>query len=369
MNERIHLVIWLVAKTLFLYLCFLLGQWLHAKAGLGVLIVFGFAVFLTQLSDFYNQYIITKAQRLLKGQIEEGSLSPADTERNLAQIRHLEMKRNIFSSLWYLFERTGFGKTPKRSYQEEIVDFAPPWVTRHLFWAFRVLGMYFPPVLRGNLPPIKAAANKAKQAGNVFTGLSIGCGLAMGERILAKWCSGKEIPAVIVCLDRLDGIIRQGFEKSKGGKKWITKLHGEGMVDIAALEKETRVEGKPILYFLCADAREVDNLFPGQSFQLTWFLEVKHHLQGAWKQIIKSVQEISESWISIEIERCWRVLFAQYFMVWPLSRLLLCDAEDSALACQTLAEWKEESRGLALKLETVPPFMIRAYFSGVPSVE
>ncbi|MCK4764669.1 MAG: hypothetical protein KAW12_20895 [Candidatus Aminicenantes bacterium] len=98
MKERKHLITWLVVKTLFLYFCFLFGQWLYAKVGLGGSIVFGFAVFLTQLSDFYNQYIITKAQRLLKKQIEEGGLNPADTERNMAHIRRLEMKRNIFSS-------------------------------------------------------------------------------------------------------------------------------------------------------------------------------------------------------------------------------------------------------------------------------
>ena len=270
---------------------------------------------------------------------------------------------SAIASLWYLFERTGFGKTPKRSYQEELTEFAPAWVTRHLYWAFLVLGMYFPPVLRGNLPPIKAAAEKAKQTGSVFTGLSIGCGLAMGERILAKWCFRKEIPAVIVCLDCQEGILREVFEKTKREKKWITKLHGEGTVDIAALEKETRVEGKPVLYFVCADAREVDNLIPGQSIQLTWLLEVKHHLRDAWKQIIERVKETSESWLSIEIERCWRVLFAQYLIVWPISRLLLCDAEDSALTCQTLSEWEEESRGVELKLETTPPFMIKAHFS------
>ena len=365
MKEKKHLIIWLVAKTLFLYLCFLLGQWLYAKIGLGGLIVFGFAVFITQLHNFYNQHIITKAKRLLKEQIEECNLSPVDTERNLAQIRHLEMNRNIFSSLWYLFERTGFGRTPKRSHQEEIVDFAPPWVTRHLFWAFMVLGMYFPPLVRGKLPPIKAAANKAKQAGKVFTGLSIGCGLAMGERIFAKWCSRRDIPAVIVCLDRNVGIIREEFEKTKREKKWITKLHGEGMVNITALAKETIVEGKPILYFVCGDACEADNLFPGQSIQLTWFFEVKHHLRGAWKQIIESVEKTSESWISDELERCWSALIAVYLIIWPLSRLLVCDAEDSVLTCQTLTEWEEESRGLELKLETAPPFMIRAHFPNV----
>ena len=72
--------IWALSKVIFLPLWICFGLWIESKTGLSGLIPFILIVGLYQLSDFWNQYLISKVVKALKRQVYEESLQGKERE-------------------------------------------------------------------------------------------------------------------------------------------------------------------------------------------------------------------------------------------------------------------------------------------------
>lgn len=335
-------MIWVITKAISFVFWFLLGSWVNSTVGLWGLIpvVFAFGVF--QVSDIWNQYLISKAAKLLKQQIQQEGLIGAEKKRNIASIQQIQAKRSLFSAVYYLLKRAGTGRKPKYLPKPELMDFAPAWVKKHILSLLIIIERYLNPMmLRANLPPIKEAIKSAWENERVFIGMGVGSGLGNFERVIAKWCHKAGIPAVIIALDIQPEIIQKALESMAGSKSYIVRHHAGGKVNTNLLAQEAIKSKKPITYLICEDARNIGELFAEKTIELTWFVRVRHHLPD-WENVLSATEKISKSWIIQEEHRSWALLCTQYAVCWLLSRILLCDAEDSTLAYESLDEWREK---------------------------
>jgi len=341
MKQKKALIIWIVTKLFALGLWFWLGMWINTILGLWGFIPFVFFFCLLQASDFWNQRLISKATKLLRKQIQQEGLIDLEKKRNLESIQQLEVKRSPLTAVPYLLKRAGMGREPKYLPKPELMDFAPPWIKKHILQLLIIIERYVNPMmLRANLPPIKAAIENTWKNGNIFIGAGIGSGLCNFEKVLANWCAKKGISALIFALDNQPEIIEKAFKSIHGNDGYLVRQHPGGKIDTSTLTEEVRQSQKPMLYLICEDALNIGELFTEKAIKLTWFVRVKHHFPN-WENVLSAAEQVSQNWIIEEEHRSWPLLLTQYAACWVLSRILLCDAEDSTLAYDTLQEWRQ----------------------------
>lgn len=348
-KERGPLVIWTLTKIIFLPLWIWLGVWVGSKAGLAGLIPFALVIGLYQISDFWNQYLISKTAKALKRQIDEESLQGKERERNLKKVWQLEVKRSFFTALPYFFKRTGFKRTPRYSYQEELLDFAPAWIKEHILKSMALLS---PVAFWSFLPPLKATIKGVAKNDKVFLGLDIGCGYGGFIEMLARWCQKEKLPAIFFGVENQANIIKGALRRMKSQNSFEVLMHSDGKVNTSDLVNKAKKNKGPIVYLIFSDAISASRFFDPNTITLTQIVHAKHHFEN----IMESVERISKHWIILEECRTWPLLLVLYSFYWCVSRVLTCDGEDSILAMHTPKEW----RAKGVKIVSKFPFFLWA---------
>ncbi|RLC35066.1 MAG: hypothetical protein DRZ76_01245 [Candidatus Nealsonbacteria bacterium] len=359
-KTRIPLIIWGVTKTIFLSLWILAGFWIWQKTGIWGIIPFGIMFFFFQITDFWNQFLINKAVKSLEA-IAKEKTSLKDKNLISEKIWQLETKRSLFTAIFYLLKRTGLNKIPKYSPQKELADIGPLWIGKHvglmLSLLYRILYYFFyghywlsQTRFKGktpkNLPTwalLKSPIMKEFQEKGVFLGADIGCGDGQVIKMLALYCKKKSWPVVFFGIDTQSDIIETALQKLQKNKLTVFK-HTEGRVDIDKLINLTKKGGEPVIYLINTRFEKISQLFQPNSLDLIFLINSKHHLEEAWNDGgQKAIEKISKHWLVLDEKRCWTPFILVYTVGWFISRILICEAEDSLLSMHTPEEWASQN--------------------------
>lgn len=330
----VALFIWILLKIILIPLWALIGIWIGNTVGISGLIPFALVVGFYQVSDFWNQYLLSKTVRALKRQIDDENLRGEERQRNFRKIRQLEAKRSLFTALPYLFKRAGTKKVPNHSpsSHEEFLDFAPTWIKEHVLRNMARLSWF---AFLRLLPPIKVVIKKAVKDDGVFLGLDLGCGYGEFLEMLARWCQKEKLPAIFIGIENQKNLLDIAIERIRNQNNFEVLMHSGEKVNTDALVDIAKSRG-PVVYFILGDALNASQLFGPDTITLTQIVHAKHHFET----IMDSVGRMSKYWIILEEYRSWHLILQIYILYWFISRVLICEAEDSILAMYTMEEWR-----------------------------
>lgn len=341
------LITWVLTRTIFLFAWVWIGAQIKSKVGLAAIVPFALIIGLFQVLDLWNQCLISKTIKALKEQIREQDLQGKEKERNIRKVQQLEVKRSIFTALPYFFSRAGFGRTPKFSQSEELLDFAPGWVKAHVLKSMAILS---PLPFLVFLPAIKATIRKSIEDNGVFIGLDTGSGDGRFIEMIARWCQKQGFPVVFFGIENQDHIVKAAFQRMKARNSFEVLMYSEDKINMRHLTDKTKAQNCPIVCFISGDATKLLQYFEPGSITMTQVVHAKHHFEG----ILGEVDKVSKHWIILEEPRSWFLLFVIYAFYWFASRILICDGEDSILSMHTLEEWRDTG----VKAIAKPPFFL-----------
>jgi len=363
------LMIWIITKLVFIPLWIWLGFWIWQKAGIWGILPFAAIIGFFQLTDFWNQFLITKAVKDLK-KIAEGKTDNLISEK----IWQLETKRSPITALFYLLKRTGFKRVPKYSPQKELADIGPRWMGKEvglvlgliysIFYYFFHHGSYLSQIkLKGKTikdlsvwAPFSLPITKSLKEKGVFLGADIGCGDGKIIKLLASYCNKENLPAVFFGIDAQPDIIETTLQKFQK-KGFTVSKHTKGKVNVDKLTNLAKKEGGAVVCLINSRFENLCQIFEPGSLDLIFLINTKHHLEKAWNESGReNIEKISKYWLVLEEKRCWAALLFAYLAGWLISRIIICEAEDSLLSMYTKEEWADQK----IKTISVFPFLIWA---------
>ena len=371
-KNKLPLIIWAMSKVFFIALWIWLGFYIWQKAGLWGALPFVIIIGFAQVADIWNQFLIGRAVKSLKI-TAEGEKSVKEKNALFEKIWQLEVKRTPFTAVFYLLKRAGFKKIPRYSPQKELADLGPAWIGKHVGLALGlVYGIFYyffhyhyrlsrmkqkkkKPENLSIWAPLKLPIKKAYQEKGVFLGADIGCGDGQLINMLALYCREEGWPAVFFGIEPKSDIIEVASQRLADKAVVIKKK--EEMVAIDKLIELTKKEGKPVVCLIESRLEKLSQLFPEGSLDLISVINTKHHLEEAWKGGgRKAIEKISRHWLVLEEKRCWAALIFIYLVGWFVSRIIICEAEDSILSMYTPQEWSSQK----IKTVTSFPFLVWA---------
>jgi len=358
-KSLIPLIVWVVTKAIFLPLWILIGLWFWQKTGIWGTLPFAVIIVFLQAADLWNQFSISKTVKRLRKIAEEKT---DIEEKNLIfeKIWQLEVKRSPFTAIFYLLKRTGFNRIPRHSPQKELADIEPDNIGKevglvlsmiysvfyYLFYHARYLSQI---KLRGKTikdlsiwVPFRIPMTKSFQEKGVFLGADIGCGDGKIIRLLASYSKKECLPAVLFGIDSQSDIINVAFRKFKKNNFTVLK-HNEGKIAVDKLINIAKKEKKPVIYLINTRFENIPRLFDPGSLDLIFLVNAKHHLEDDWNNGGReAIEKISRYWLVLEERRCWSSLLFVYLVSWFISRIIICEAEDSILSMYTPKEWASQ---------------------------
>jgi|GEM_PF-1755996 len=368
-KNRLPLIIWIISKAVFIPIWIWVFAWIWQTAGLWALLPFSAVALLYQIADFWNQFLISKAVKDLK---EIAGTKSDSEERKLffEKIWQLETKRSPLTAVFYLLKRTGFKKVPNYSPQQELADIGPNWIGKHvglalslvykIFYFFfhyhyRLGRMKFKGKRPKSLLPLRLPIEKELQKKGIFLGADIGCGDGQLMNTLALYCKQESWPAVFFGIEPKSDIIEAACQKMK--KEGLVFKQNEKNISVDKLSELTKKRAEPVICFTESRLENLSQIFPPNSLDLIFLINTKHHLEDTWnKDGRKTIEKISKYWLILEEKRSWAPLIFIYMVGWIVSRIIVCEAEDSILSMYTQQEWNAQR----IKTITTFPFLVWA---------
>ena len=373
LKNNLPVAIWATSKIVFLFLWAMIGFWIWQKAGFWGILPFGLIIIFYEVTDFWNQFLISKTVKRLKEMAENKEYERIKS-LIFKKIWQLEVKRSPFTAIVYLLERTGFNRIPKYSAQKELADIDPKHMGKevglvlsllysvfyYLFYHARYINQI---KLRGKSAkdlsvwkPFREPITKSFEEKGVFLGADIGCGDGKIINLLALYCKKENIPAVLFGIDVQPDIIEVASKKLKKNNLTVIR-HKEGKISIDKLINLTKKERGPIICMINTGFENISQMFEPRSLDLIFIINAKHHLEESWdKGGRRAIERISKYWLVLEEKRCWTSLVLLYSVSWPISRVIICEGEDSILSMHTAEEWASQK----IRTITAFPFLIWA---------
>ena len=369
----VPLMVWGATKAVFLPLWFLIGLWIWQRAGILGVLPFVAIIGFFQATDFWNQFLISKTVKSLK---DFSETKESLREKNLIseKIWQLEVKRSPFTAVFYILKRAGFNKIPRYSPQKELADIGPSWIGKEvglilgllysIFYYLFYHAHYLSQIkLRGKTikdlsiwAPFRIPIIKSSQEKGVFLGADIGCGDGKIIKLLASYCKKEKLPAVLFGMEPQSDIIEVAFQRFKKNGFTVLK-NNEGRVSIDKLTNMAKKEGGPVICFINAGLENISQLFEPRSLDLIFIVNAKHHLEDAWSNGgRRAIEKTSEHWLILEERRSWAPFVFFCLAGWLISRIIICEAEDSILSMHTPEEWASQK----IKTITTFPFLVWA---------